>query len=761
MFKETVKETKNTAVSLKDRAAFQKELRATFGQERLALTKAADLINQHMQIYAKTNKEVPDALRSLMREVVTGQKTIAQLETGKIEGYDKQIKAVEGLQKVITTLNEVASDTKHQKNSVIRFNEGGKLQTRSLTQDLRRDVELKRVEQDRHQELIDTLSKQREESQAWQEKKDKIKDLGTNLLLTTVFGPAAPIIMTLRDVKDAAKESLGIQGSLFEATKNKLNKLIGKQTEANEKLTTVTEQNENEKKDNKKQKGLFEKLLKKVGLMGGAGGGLFGGLLDMIPGGKYLGKGLGKLGSLAKGLGGSLLSKGGSLIGKAVPAVLSGAAGLGKAALPWLSKAAGFAGPAAAVAGAGYTGWQAGGLLNKYAINPLAAKITGDKDATLGTAVFDAVESLKKGFDKVTDKVSAFFDKSFVDMAKDAWKDIGDKAEETWKAAGRGLSYAWNVTKQTGQKGLEAAKQVGQAAVGAGQEVKRRAYGAALGATGIHAGVAAGRWSDEELQSIAKGQGQQVSFRGGTGLTQETKDKITAASQKYGIDPQHMMAIAQMESGGNATAVSHTGAAGLYQFTGGTAKQYGLKNRFDPEQNIDAAARLYADNAKSLKARGIEPTLENVYLAHQQGAGGAAQIIAASEGRGTVSADVARNMGLNVGAGQDAAGFRNTNARHIQAAMAKAEKVTVAADAYSGVPKAGTAQATMTAAAAPTAESYERIAMASKQPIVQMESQNPASTSTSTAASSRTNMDDIPFYVEDVGLLVMNGGYIG
>lgn len=754
MFNNIVRETKDTAISMKERTALQRELRATFGQERLALTKAADLINQHMQIYSKTNQEVPDALRSLMREVIGGQKVIAQLENGKIKGYDEQVKAVEGLQKAIATLNEISQDTKHQKNSVIRFNEGGKLQTRSLTQDLRRSGELRRVEADRHQELIDTLRQQQEDSQKWDEKKEKVKDLGSKLLFSTVFGPAAPIIMTLKDLKDSAKESLNIEGSLYEATKNKLSKLIGKQNESNEKLTTITEQNEQEKKDNKKQKGLFEKLLKKVGLMGGGSGG---GLLDLIPGGKGVGRVLGKAGRFAKGLGGRLLGMGGSLIGsvgRAIPAVLGGAAGLGKAALPYLGQAARFAGPAAAVAGSGYAGWELGGMLNKHVLNPLAAKITGREDETLGTAMFEAVDSLKKGFDKVTEKVSTFFDKGLWESAKDAWKGIEDKADEVWKSMGRGAAYAWQATKQAGAKGLEVAQQAGQAAVGAGQEVKRRAYGAALGATGMHAGVAKGRWTDDELQAIAKGQGQQTSFRAGSGLTQETKDKITAAAQKYGIDPQHMMAIAQMESGGNAYAVSSTGAAGLYQFTGRTASQYGITNRFDQDQNIDAAARLYADNAKALRAKGIEPTLENVYLAHQQGAGGASQIINASEGKGTVSAQVAQNMGLNIGAGQDAAGFRATNARHIQAAAARAAKVTAAEGTYAGT-------ATALAAAAPSAESYERIAMASKQPIVNVESQNPASTSTTTVASSRTNMDDIPFYVDDLGLLVMNTGYIG
>lgn len=206
-------------------------------------------------------------------------------------------------------------------------------------------------------------------------------------------------------------------------------------------------------------------------------------------------------------------------------------------------------------------------------------------------------------------------------------------------------------------------------------------------------GLKAGNWTDAELKSIQASRESGEKFRGGVGLTQGTKDKISATAEKYGIPPENLMAMAQMESGGNANAVSTTGAAGIFQFTGGTAKNYGIKNRFDEDENIDAGARLYKDNYNSLKkGLGREPTADEVYLAHQQGAGsiknknGALGIIRAAETGGDVSAQTKKNMSVNVGAGNDAAGFIAANKKHL-AASAKAAQVTLKDDTYANINK--------------------------------------------------------------------------
>lgn len=103
---------------------------------------------------------------------------------------------------------------------------------------------------------------------------------------------------------------------------------------------------------------------------------------------------------------------------------------------------------------------------------------------------------------------------------------------------------------------------------------------------------------------------------------------IDAAAARYGIDPKEARAMAWIESRGDPNAVSPTGATGLFQFTQGTARDYGLADRKNPEANADAAMRLFRDNKEGLrKALGREPTFGEVYLAHQQGLGGAVALL--------------------------------------------------------------------------------------------------------------------------------------
>ncbi len=86
--------------------------------------------------------------------------------------------------------------------------------------------------------------------------------------------------------------------------------------------------------------------------------------------------------------------------------------------------------------------------------------------------------------------------------------------------------------------------------------------------------------------------------------------------------------VRQIESGGNDQAVSPTGATGRYQFTKGTWDQYGSGSRMDPNAQEAAMQSLTADDsAKLTKALGRPPTDAELYLAHQQGAGGAIKLL--------------------------------------------------------------------------------------------------------------------------------------
>lgn len=133
---------------------------------------------------------------------------------------------------------------------------------------------------------------------------------------------------------------------------------------------------------------------------------------------------------------------------------------------------------------------------------------------------------------------------------------------------------------------------------------------------------------------------------------------FAALEQQYGLPQGYLQRTAQIESGGNPNAQNpNSSAGGMFQFIDSTAKQYGLENKFDPMASADAAARLARDNLGYLKqALGREPSAGELYLAHQQGAGGAAKLLAAGNApaASVVGGDAAR---LNGGNGMSAADF--------------------------------------------------------------------------------------------------------
>jgi soluble lytic murein transglycosylase-like protein len=66
---------------------------------------------------------------------------------------------------------------------------------------------------------------------------------------------------------------------------------------------------------------------------------------------------------------------------------------------------------------------------------------------------------------------------------------------------------------------------------------------------------------------------------------------VQEAARRHGVDPRLVAAIARRESAWNEQAVSHTGACGIMQLMPATAEYLGVRNVFDPRENLFGGAR--------------------------------------------------------------------------------------------------------------------------------------------------------------------------
>ncbi|MDB5777407.1 MAG: hypothetical protein JWP38_3540 [Herbaspirillum sp.] len=69
------------------------------------------------------------------------------------------------------------------------------------------------------------------------------------------------------------------------------------------------------------------------------------------------------------------------------------------------------------------------------------------------------------------------------------------------------------------------------------------------------------------------------------------KALVDDAAKQHGLDPLLLHAVIRAESGYNRRALSPKGAGGLMQLMPATARRFGVKDLFDPGQNLKAGAR--------------------------------------------------------------------------------------------------------------------------------------------------------------------------
>ena len=67
--------------------------------------------------------------------------------------------------------------------------------------------------------------------------------------------------------------------------------------------------------------------------------------------------------------------------------------------------------------------------------------------------------------------------------------------------------------------------------------------------------------------------------------------RIKHFSKKYGVKKELILAVARAESGYNQFAKSKKGAVGIMQLMPGTANQYGVFNRYNVDENIEAGIK--------------------------------------------------------------------------------------------------------------------------------------------------------------------------
>lgn len=92
---------------------------------------------------------------------------------------------------------------------------------------------------------------------------------------------------------------------------------------------------------------------------------------------------------------------------------------------------------------------------------------------------------------------------------------------------------------------------------------------------------------------VAEPEAKTVPVASGSAQLRETvySELISATAQTHGVDPILVQALIQVESNYQPRARSSKGAMGLMQLMPSVAREYKVRNAYDPKSNIDAGIR--------------------------------------------------------------------------------------------------------------------------------------------------------------------------
>ena len=96
----------------------------------------------------------------------------------------------------------------------------------------------------------------------------------------------------------------------------------------------------------------------------------------------------------------------------------------------------------------------------------------------------------------------------------------------------------------------------------------------------------------EKLESLADSDSSSRKERGWTTGRPKIDALIRQNASKVGLDPYLVFCVMEQESHFNSRAQSPMGARGLMQLMPGTAARFGVRNSFDPAQNIAGGTRF-------------------------------------------------------------------------------------------------------------------------------------------------------------------------